>query len=258
SFSTISELLTPTKLVMLINQYLTLAAEPILTHDGMIDQFIGDAVTAFWGPPFVSETEHAKRACWAALEQLTQLVKLRRLLPEIMGIRKGLPEIHIRIGLATGELVAGSIGSEQSKSYTVLGAPMQIAEYLEGANKRYGTTILMTETTQKAAAEAIVTRPIERLILPGQSTPSTIYELLDTPGNLTAQQEDLQMRFSLGLSAYWLQDWDIAQSHFAACSAIAPQDRATQLYLERIHILRQYSPGANWDGVWRESDRCFQ
>lgn len=251
-FSRISEMLTPAGLVTLINHYLTLASEPILAREGMINQFIGDAVTAFWGPPFVSETNHAEFACYAALEQLSQLVKLRRLLPEIMGIRKGLPEIQIRIGLATGELIAGSLGAEQSKSYTVMGWPMQVAEYLEGANKRYGTTILLTAATRQQAADAIATRPIDRVILPSQSEPSVIYELLDTVGNLTATQTELRDRFEVGMAAYWAQNWELAASHFEVCGAIAPEDEVTQLYLQRVKLLRSQELGESWDGVWRE------
>lgn len=250
-FSTMSELLTPQGLVALINQYLTLASEPILAHNGVLDKFIGDAVTAFWGPPFVSETDHAKLACYAALEQLSQLVKLRRLLPDIMGIRKGLPEIHIRIGLATGKLVAGNIGSQHAKSYTVLGQPMQLAEYLESASKRYGTTILLSETTRKAAADVIETRTIDRLLLPGQTEPSMIYELLDIAGNLTKQQATLRDRFEGGLEHYWHQQWELAYQHFIDCVAIAPNDKPSRLYLERITYLQQHPPDQDWDGLWQ-------
>ncbi|MEO1208229.1 MAG: adenylate/guanylate cyclase domain-containing protein [Cyanobacteria bacterium J06638_20] len=250
-FSTMSELLTPQGLVALINQYLTLASEPILAHNGVLDKFIGDAVTAFWGPPFVSETDHAKLACYAALEQLSQLVKLRRLLPDIMGIRKGLPEIHIRIGLATGELVAGNIGSKHAKSYTILGQPMQVAEYLESASKRYGTTILLSATTRKAAADVIETRTIDRLLLPGQTEPSMIHELLDTAGNLTEQQATLRDRFEGGLEHYWHQQWELAYQHFTDCVATAPHDKPSRLYLERITYLQQHPPGKDWDGLWQ-------
>ncbi|MDC0835780.1 adenylate/guanylate cyclase domain-containing protein [Geitlerinema sp. CS-897] len=233
-FSAMSELLTPTGLVALINEYLTLASEPILARNGVIDKFIGDAVEAFWGPPFTSETEHAQLACFAALEQLSQLVKLRRLLPEIMGIRKGLPEIRVRIGLATGEVVAGNIGSKQLKSYTVLGSAVRVAEYLEGANKRYGTTIAIAAATRDAAGDAIETRALDRVVLPGTSETTTIYELLEVAGNLTDRQESLRDEFERGFADYWCQNWDSAQQHFEVCLAIAPDDIPSQLYLDRL------------------------
>lgn len=249
-FSTISELLTPTGLVTLIDRYLTFASEPISDYNGVIDKFIGDAVTAFWGPPFVSETDHGKLACYAALEQLTQLTKLRRLLPDILGIRKGLPDIRIRIGLATGELVAGNIGSETLKSYTVMGPTVQLAEYLEGASKHYGTTILMTDTTRKSAGDAIATREIDRIIPPGHSEPITIHELLDTIGNLSYQQEQLSQHFTDGLHAYYDRQWDRAEQFFNDSAAIAPNDRPTQLYLQRTAHYRQTPPPSDWNGIW--------
>ncbi|MEM6503148.1 MAG: adenylate/guanylate cyclase domain-containing protein [Cyanobacteria bacterium P01_C01_bin.89] len=249
-FSTISEMLTPAGLVSLIDRYLTFASEPINANRGVIDKFIGDAVTAFWGPPFVGETEHAKLACYAALEQLSQLTKLRRLLPEIMGIRKGLPDIRIRVGLATGDLVAGNIGSETLKSYTVMGPAVQIAEYLEGASKSYGTTILMTDTTKQAAGDGIATREIDRIILPGQTQPTPIHELLDIVGNLSVQQESLRRHFTDGLSAYYDRNWDSAEQSFTEGAAIAPEDQPTQLYLQRIAHYRQNPPATSWDGVW--------
>ncbi|MEM9772755.1 MAG: adenylate/guanylate cyclase domain-containing protein, partial [Cyanobacteria bacterium P01_D01_bin.73] len=252
-FSTISEMLTPAGLVSLIDRYLTFASEPIKANRGVIDKFIGDAVTAFWGPPFVAETDHAKLACYAALEQLSQLIKLRRLLPEIMGIRKGLPDIRIRVGLATGDLVAGNIGSETLKSYTVMGPAVQIAEYLEGASKKYGTTILMTDTTKQAAGDGIATREIDRITLPGQAQPTPIHELLDIVGNLSVQQELLRRHFTDGLSAYYDRNWDSAEQSLTEGAAIAPDDQPTQLYLQRIAHYRQHPPAADWDGVWSGS-----
>ena len=176
-FSGISELMTPSGLVALINQYLTLASEPIVLNQGVIKQFIGDGVSAFWGEPFVQADDHAKLACYAALEQQGQLVKLRRLLPELMGMRKGLPEIKIRIGLATGEVVASNIGSETSKSYTVMGPAVYAAEFLENLNKRYGTTILMAAATKHATGDRFETREIDTVYLPGEEKPTVIYEL---------------------------------------------------------------------------------
>jgi adenylate cyclase len=235
-FSTISEMLTPTGLVNLINQYLTLASEPITQYNGVIDKFIGDAVTAFWGVPFVGETEHAKLACFAALEQFTQLAKLRRMMPDIMGFRKGLPEIKVRIGLATGELVAGNIGSEESKSYTVMGKAMQIAEQLESANKIYGTNILLMEETKVLAGDAIETRGIDLLDLSDKDEPVKVYELLGYRGELDPTLIELRDRFEAGLREYRQQNWEQAQSHFKACLSLKADDGPSEVYLRRIFL----------------------
>ncbi|NEP12863.1 MAG: HAMP domain-containing protein [Symploca sp. SIO2C1] len=232
-FSSISEMLTPVGLVNLINQYLTLASEPITQHNGVIDQFIGDAVTAFWGPPFVGETEHAKLACFAALEQFTQLAKLRRMMPDIMGFRKGLPDIKVRIGLATGELVVGNIGSEKSKSYTVMGKAAQIAEQLESANKTYGTNILLMEETKVLAGDAIETREIDLLDLSDRDKPVPVYELLGYKGELEPTIAQLRDRFEVGLKEYRQQNWEQAQSHFKACLSLKADDVPSGVYLKR-------------------------
>ncbi|NET54765.1 MAG: HAMP domain-containing protein [Symploca sp. SIO2E6] len=235
-FSSISEMLTPVGLVNLINQYLTLASEPITQYHGVIDQFIGDAVTAFWGPPFVGETDHAKLACFAALEQFTQLARLRRMMPDIMGFRKGLPEIQVRIGLATGEVVAGNIGSEQSKSYTVMGKAMQIAEQLESANKKYGTNILLMEETKVLAADAIETREIDWLDINEREKPVRVYELLGYRGELNPRITQLRDRFEAGLREYRQQNWEQAQSHFLACLHLKADDKPSGVYLKRIEL----------------------
>ncbi|MBE9128761.1 MULTISPECIES: adenylate/guanylate cyclase domain-containing protein [unclassified Coleofasciculus] len=243
-------MLTPGGLVKLINQYLTLVSEPIVQNNGVINQFIGDAVSAFWGHPFVNENDHAKLACYAALEQSNQLNKLRRRMPEIMGFRKGLPDIKVRIGLATGELVAGNIGSEQSESYTVMGKAVQIAEQLEGINKIYGTTILLMEETKTLAAETIETREIDRLYLEDRNEPVGVYELLSYAGELDPKLEEWRDRFEVGLKEYRQQNWEQAQSDFKACLHLNADDRATQLYLKRIEYLQENSPAQDWHGVW--------
>ncbi len=134
-FTSLSEELTPGGLVNLLYQYFTMMSEPIRHYRGVIDKYIGDAVMAFWGPPFTKEEEHATFACLAALEQFSRLDEFRRLLPDLMGLRKGLPDINMRVGVATGEVVVGNIGSEISKSYTVMGDTVNIASRLEGAGK---------------------------------------------------------------------------------------------------------------------------
>ena len=233
-FTGISEMLTPTRLVTLINQYLTLASAPITEYDGVINQFIGDAVSAFWGPPFVSQADHARLACYAALEQSSQLIKLRRMLPEIMGIRKGLPDIRVRIGLASGELVAGNIGSERSKSYTIVGPTVRWAERMEEANRIYGTQILMTAATQKLVTGCFETRRIDRMTLNHGEEPVWIYELLGSVGELSMEKLELRDRFESAFFAFDEQRWQDAEVEFKACLALDPDDGASQYYFRKL------------------------
>ena len=143
-FTGISERLSPTGLVKMVNRYFTLMTECIKAEGGIIDKFIGDAIMAYWGPPFISEEEQASAACRAAIRQRDALVQFRKELPDLLGLRKDFPEINIRIGLATGEVVVGNIGSDTARSYTVMGDIVNLASRLESINKQYGTTIIIS------------------------------------------------------------------------------------------------------------------
>ncbi len=251
NFSTISERLTPDGLVNLINNYLSLASEPIIRYRGVIDKFIGDAVMAFWGPPFVGEQEHAKLACNAALEQFVQLDKLRKRMPDLMGIRKGLPDVNIRIGLATGEVLVGTIGSENSKSYTIIGEATKIVSSLEELNKQYGTQILIMEKTRDLVASVFETRKIDLIHAGGSQHQMFIYELLSHKGELDAENVQMRDAFEGGLGHYWKQSWSKAKQHFEDCLKIKPNDGPAQLYLKRLEIFKKKPPGDNWGGDWK-------
>jgi adenylate cyclase len=247
-FSSISEKLTAEGLVKLINQYLTLASEPISDTHGVIDKFIGDAIVAFWGPPFTDETTHATLACQAALAQTIQLKKLNRMIPDLMGIRQGLPPVQIRIGLATGELLLGNMGSETSKSYTVMGNTAGLAEQLESASKVYGTHILMTEET-KNQAEGFECRQIDTLLNAENGQPVRIYELLAEEGDLDLEVKKVYDVFEQGLKAYRNQQWDLSVTHFEHCVK-QQNDAPSKVFLERVEALQRTPPAEDWHGIW--------
>ncbi len=249
-FSAISEMLTPEGLVNLINQYLTLASEPIIRYHGVIDKFIGDAVVAFWGPPFVTAEEHANFACSAALEQFIQLEKLRRRLPDIMGFRKGLPNLAIRVGLATGEVVMGNVGSKKTKSYTIIGKTSQVAEEMESSSKKYGTQILISQETQRLTQDTMETRKIDFLRVKEKEEPIEIFELLCHKGELSSTEKEMRDIFEAGLEEYLKQSWQKAQEHFQTCLRLKTDDKPAKLYLERLQHLQNSPPGDNWDGTW--------
>src|SRR5205814_138496 len=114
-FTTFSEGMTPAALVTVLNRYMTVMSEPVRRHNGIIDKYIGDAIMAFWGPPFAGADDQARLACLAAVEQLAALPAFQAELPDLMGLRRGLPQLAIRVGVATGEVVVGNIGSEQTR-----------------------------------------------------------------------------------------------------------------------------------------------
>jgi adenylate cyclase len=250
-FTPIGEALTPDALVRLINEYFTQQAIPIQQRKGIIDKFIGDSVMAFWGPPFTQEDEHARLACLSALDQREQLEEFRLRLPDLMGLRKGLPDINFRIGIATGEVVVGNIGSELSKSYTVMGDTVNLASRLEGANKHYGTRFLISENTQKMVGRDVETREIDLIQVVGKSEPVRVFELLARKGELKEKGQKLRALFHQGLEAYRTRDWKSATRQFKECLELAPEDPPAQVFLKRVDHLRENPPSHGWDGVWR-------
>ena len=249
-FTTLGENLTPGGLVNVINRYFTLMSECVRQEHGIIDKFIGDAIMAYWGPPFVAEEEQAAAACRAALKQTEALARFRKELPELMGLRKNVPDINLRIGLATGEVIVGNIGSDTARSYTVMGDVVNLASRLESANNVYGTRILVSDETRRLADRAMETREIDRLTVMGKSDPVGIYELLAETGKLAPDWVSRKGRFETALEAYRKQDWPAAEAIFRELSEKFA-DAPSRAFLERITMLKQHSPGPGWDGVWR-------
>ena len=249
-FTSFSEGMTPAGLVNVLNRYLTVISEPVRRNLGIIDKYIGDAVMAFWGPPFTGAEEQARLACVAAIEQLAALPAFQAELPDLMGVRRGVPEVAIRVGIATGEVVVGSIGSEQTRSYTVIGDTVNFASRLEGAGKAYGTRVLISEATQRLAADAVETREIDTVLVVGKSEPERIFELLGRKGEVSADRLELRDAFEAALVSYRAQAWEEAEGGFQKCLSIDAEDRPSQVFLARIAHFRDHPPAADWNGSW--------
>jgi len=254
-FSGISEQLTASAIVNLLNSYFGAVAAVIHAHNGVIDKYIGDAVMAFWVPPFSAGEEHAGDACLAALAQQEAMLELRERLPEITGMRRNPPKLAIRMGLATGEAVVGTIGSDAARSYTVIGDTVNLASRLESVNKVYGTSIILSEETYRLAQEIIEARELDLITVAGKTEPVRIYEAMCRTGELSPVQRELGQLFADGLAAYRRQEWDEAQSCFEKCLRITAEDGPSLLFLERITILRNAPPAADWGGVWRFAEK---
>lgn len=254
-FTRICEDLTPTGAVRLINQYFTLMAAPIRSRTGIIDKFIGDSVMAYWGPPFTAASEHALQACRAALEQQALVPKFQALLPEVLGIRKNVPTIRVRMGIATGDVTVGSIGSEDARSYTVIGDNVNLASRLEGANKYYHTQILISEDTYKLAGDGIEAREIDAIRVVGKADPVRVYELLGLKDDISADSAQLRSHYEHGLGLYRARHWDEARAAFEEGLKIRPDDGASRLFIERIEILKAQALPEQWDGVWRLTEK---
>jgi adenylate cyclase len=254
-FTTLSEDLTPSGLVKVINEYFTTMSEPIRANKGVIDKYIGDAIMAYWGPPFTEERDHARLACLAALAQMDNLRVLQERMPEIVGRRKGVPQIRMCIGISTGDVVVGNIGSVQAKNYTVLGDTVNLGSRLEGANRQYGTRILIAEETRHLAGDAVEAREIDAMQVKGKTEGVRVYELLGERGTLGADVLKLRDKFEEGLAAYRARRWDPAHSCFEACLGLKPDDGPSKVFLERSRYLRDHPPDDAWDGVWRFAEK---
>jgi len=249
-FTRMCEGLTPDAAVRFLNRYFAMMAEVIRGRQGIVDKYIGDSVMAFWGPPFTDPAEHARLGCLAALEQMRKMDDFRADLPELFGMKHGLPDVNVRMGIASGEATVGNIGSETSRGYTVIGDTVNLASRLEQANKFYGTRILASKATRDLAGETLAFREIDSLRVAGKLEPVKVYELLGLAAELSERDRQRVQAFEAGLARYRAQDWDAAAAAFRECLAEAPGDRPSQVMLERIAMFRQTPPEIGWDGVW--------
>ena len=250
-FTSLSEGMTPQGLVKVMNRYLSIMSEPIRTNRGIIDKYIGDGIMAYWGPPFVDEADHARFACLAAMEMIERIATLRQEIPELLGVR-GTPmeKCDLRIGVATGEALVGSIGSDVMMSYTVMGDVVNLASRLEGVNKTYGTRNLVSERTIAAAGAALEVREIDRVVVAGHTHSEIIFEILGRKGELTPQQFMSGDKYLEGLAAYREQRWDEALRALNESLGAIPDDGPSMALLKRVESLKANPPSRDWDGAW--------
>ena len=250
-FTAMSEGMTPRGLVKVMNHYLTVMSAPVRSNRGIIDKYIGDAIMSYWGPPFVEEDEQALLAGVAAIEMADQMPALQRQLPDLLGIRAMPAPCDLRIGIATGEVLTGSIGSELMMSFTVMGDAVNLASRLEAVNKVYGTRILISQATAEAIGSRLELREIDRLAVAGQSAPQAIYEVMARAGALTGAQDGLRAHYAEGLAAYRARRFDEARAAFSAALEALPGDGPSRTMLGRIAQFEASPPDEGWDGAWR-------
>ena len=250
-FTSMSEGMTPRGLVKVMNHYFTVMSAPIRSHRGVIDKYIGDAIMAYWGPPFIEEDEPALFACYAAIDMADEVPALQKQLPDLLGIRAMPGPCDLRIGIATGEVLTGSIGSELMMSFTVMGDAVNLASRLELVNKIYGTRILIAQATADAIGSNLELREIDRLAVAGQSATQAIFEVMSKAHGLSVPQESLRARYAEGLAAYRAQRFDEARAAFNAALEAVPGDGPSRTLLGRIAQFEANPPDAAWDGAWR-------
>jgi class 3 adenylate cyclase len=250
-FTSVSEGMTPQGLVQVMNRYLSIMSEPIRANRGIIDKYIGDEIMAYWGPPFVGEGDHAFLACLTALEMIERVATLRQEIPELLGVRgTAMETCDLRIGVATGDALVGSIGSDVMMSYTVMGDVVNLASRLEGVNKAYGTRNLVSEMTIASAGDRVEVREIDRVVVAGQSHSEIVFEILGRKGDLTSQQLSSRDKYLEGLTAYRERRWNDAVRALNASLEAMPGDGPSITLLKRIESLNANPPPQGWDGSW--------
>ena len=241
-FTTLSEGMTPDELVHLLNEYLSAMTDILFENLGTLDKYIGDAIMAFWGSPYPQQ-DHAYRACCCALEMTARLEELNR-----NWTAKGGRQISIGIGLNTGPVNVGNMGSNKRLAWTVMGDNVNLASRLEGMTKQYRTRVIISEGTYAQVSQQFVAREVDKIRVKGKKKPVTIYELL-APASEQPAYAALLERYNAALNAYRNQQWAEASGKFGELLALYPDDGPTQVLLQRCVEFREEAPAEDWDGV---------
>mgnify|MGYP001606907812 FL=1 len=241
-FTTISEGLEPNELATLMNQYLGAMTLVVRKHRGTLDKYIGDAIMAFWGAP-VDDPEHARNAVLTGLEMHVALHELNKDL-----VARGWPELKIGVGVNTGPMTVGDMGSPVRQSYTVMGDAVNLGSRLEGITKQYGVGFIVGESTRELLKKEFVFRELDRVRVKGKEDPVGIYEPVGEEGKVAREDLEEIKLWNQALRAYRTQDWDQAEVTLMNLQRIKPR-YLYDLYVKRVEHLRKEPPGENWDGV---------
>jgi adenylate cyclase len=248
-FSSISENMDPTDLVRLLNIYLTEMSNIILELHGTIDKYEGDAIISFFGAPINLE-DHARRACLSAIRMRRMEKELnRRVLDEKLSPNP----LYTRIGINTGEMVVGNMGTAQKMDYTMMGNSVNLASRLEGVNKQYGSWTLMSETTFTEGGREFATRKLDRVRVVGIQEPVRLYELIDEWANISSEERTAIDTFHQALDIFERREWDGAVEQFQKVLDYKPEDGPAQTYIKRCKDFKKKAPPENWDGVFNLS-----
>ncbi len=248
-FTSLSEVLDPTDLVDLLNRYLTRMTDNILECEGMLDKYIGDAIVAAFGVPF-ELPDHAALACRAAVMNKAALAELNRAFQA-----EGLPALKQRIGINTGELVAGNMGSTRRLSYTVMGDTVNLGSRLENANKFYGTEILVSESTVRLAGDGFLFRRLDRITVAGKKKPVAVFELVALRADAEPSLVEGCAAFEEGLDLYFARDWDAAARAFRRADELLGGDPPSRVFIRRCSVFAESPPPDDWNGVWEFKEK---
>jgi len=243
-FTPISESMSPEALMVHISEYLDELTSIIMAKSGTVDKYIGDAIMAFWGAP-VADIDHAAHACEAALACQEKIEELNT-----KWENEGKTPLPTRIGIHAGEAIVGNIGSSERINYTVIGDNVNLASRLEGANKVYGTQIIISRSVYEKVSDKFVVRPLDLIAVKGKEQSIMVYELVGRRDDgVPSEKMDMIQQFSRALDLYFKQDWDGAIEMFLDIQRRFPFDHVTTLYIKKCKQFQQDPPGADWNGI---------
>ena len=237
-FTTLAETRKPDELVKFLGEYFDDMSKIIADEKGTLDKYLGDGIMAFWGAP-LPVADHAARACVAALRSQQ---RLKELTPD--GVK-----LSARIGIATGDVLVGNIGSSERLNYTVMGDTANLSARLESLNKQYGTYCMIDEATYEQAKSVIVARPLDVVAVKGKTRGVRVYEILALASDNNLQAVAIAKHSTTGLDAYLTRRFDEAAAAWAKVVELVPGDRTAVTLHDRATAFAALPPGPDWEGV---------
>ena len=244
SFTTLAHALPPATLVALLNRYRAEMADAVFRHDGVLAQYAGDAIEAFWNAP-MDQADHARRACDTALDMVAALDGLRPVFEA-----RGWAHLDLGVGINTGQMVVGNMGSKDRLIYTAVGDPVNVAARLEGLSKEYGVRVVVGEATVAAAPDAFTYRLLDLVAVKGRAEPLRCYEVVARAGTLGPDALGRLARYHEALDLYRARRWEEALGALDALARDAPADGPIALYQRRTRALLAEPPPPDWNGVF--------
>lgn len=243
-FTSISERMNPDQLVILLNTYLSAMTEVVFQYDGYLNKYMGDGIMAFWNAP-VKQADHAERACRCALRSMERLEELNQELE-----KQGFTPLKARIGINTGDMVVGNMGSTQKSDYTVVGDNVNLGSRLEGANKSFGSSIMISEFTCDAVGELFEVRFLDIIRVPGKARPVKTYELLGEKGRVSPVWAQVLPAYHQAIQDFGSQRFEEARRKFLEVLMILGHDKPCETYIQRAEAFVANPPPKDWDGVF--------
>ena len=238
-------------MVQLLNDYLSTMSDVILDEKGTIDKYEGDAIVAFFGAP-LELADHALRACKSAVIMKRFEASLNKKLADE---KITLLPLRTRIGINSGDMVVGNMGTKRKMNYTVMGNSVNLSSRLEGVNKMYGTWILASEHTVNEAGNGVITRRLDRIRVAGIDEPVRIYQVLDISADAPPELSEQVNLFHAALDLFEQRDWNAAEAAFQAVLEKTSGDPPSRLYIDRCRRFSQTPPENDWDGVFNFSNK---